>query len=73
MEPTEEKKCCETKSRCCFCSKMPGLFIILIGVTLLLVNTDKLSVDHGMIVFSIIVILFGLSKLCRGCCKCCDK
>jgi len=73
MEPAGEQKCCETKNRCCFRRKMPGVFIILAGVTLLLVNRDMLSEENGMLVFSIIVILFGVSKLCGGFCRCCDK
>jgi hypothetical protein len=36
METTEEKKCCENKKCGCFCHKMPGVLIVLIGVTILL-------------------------------------
>ena len=73
MEPTDEKKCCETKKRCCICSKMPGVFIILIGVLMLLVNLDVIHDKTMWVSISVIVILFGLSKLCRSCCNCCDK
>ena len=73
MEPTEEKKCCETKKRCCFCCKMPGVFIILIGVVALLVNLDVITDKTMWIAISVIIILIGLSKLCRSFCKCCDK
>ena len=31
METTGDKKCCETKKCGCFCHKMCGVFIILIG------------------------------------------
>jgi hypothetical protein len=52
---------------------MGGVFIVLIGVLLLLVNLEVMSDHAGFIAFSIIVILFGLSKICRSFCKCCDK
>jgi len=73
MEPTGEKNCCETKKRCCICDKMPGVFIILIGVVALLVNLDVIGDKTMWVSISIIIILFGLSKLCRSCCNCCDK
>ena len=73
MEPTEEKKCCETKNRCCVCSKMPGVFIILIGVAALLFNLDLISGRTLWVAISVLIILIGLGKICRGCCKCCDK
>ena len=73
MEPTEEKKCCEAKKRCCICAKMPGVFIILIGVLMLLVNLDVIHDKTMWVSISVIVILFGLSKVCRSCCNCCDK
>ena len=43
METTEEKKCCETKKGCCFCRMMPGVLIILIGVTILLGALDVIN------------------------------
>jgi hypothetical protein len=74
MEPTEEKKCCETKKCCCFCHKMPGVLIILIGVTILLGALDVINnFKTGAIIISILIILLGLSKLCPTFCKCCDK
>ena len=73
METAEEKKCCETKKCGCCCHRMGGVFIVLIGVLLLLVNLDVLSDRQGFVSFSIIVILFGLSKIGRSFCKCCDK
>jgi hypothetical protein len=73
METAEEKKCCETKKCGCCCHRMDGVFIVLIGVLLLLVNLDVLSDRQGFVSFSIIVILFGLSKIGRSFCKCCDK
>ena len=73
METTDGKKCCETKKCGCCCHRMGGVFIVLIGVLLLLVNLDVLSTRQGFGAFSIIVILFGLGKIGRSFCKCCDK
>ena len=73
METTEEKKCCETKKCGCFCHKMCGVFIILIGVMVLLFNLDVITGKTMWIAISVIIILIGLSKLCRSFCKCCDK
>ena len=73
METAEEKKCCEIKKCCCPCHKMCGVLIILVGIVALLVNLNVIS-DHAMwISISVIIILAGVSKLCRSCCKCCDK
>jgi len=73
METTDEKKCCETKKCCCPCHKMPGLFIILIGVAILLGALDVINEKAEWISIAIIVILIGLKKMCGGMCKCCDK
>jgi len=73
METSEEKKCCETKKCGCCCHKMCGIFIILIGVVALLVNLNVISDKTMWIAISVIIILIGLSKLCRSFCKCCDK
>lgn len=73
METTEEKKCCETKKCGCFCHKMPGVFVILIGVAILLRTLDVLASKPFWIIISILVILMGLKIMFRGVCKCCDK
>jgi len=73
METTDEKKCCETKKRCCFCRKMPGVFIILVGVAVLLRALDVLDHKTFWVSISILVIVGGLLAICRGSCKCCDK
>ena len=52
---------------------MPGVFIILIGVAALLFNLDVINDRTLWIAISVIVILIGLGKLCRGCCKCCEN
>jgi hypothetical protein len=52
---------------------MPGVFIILIGVAALLFNLDVINDRTLWIAISVIIILIGLGKLCRGCCKCCEK
>jgi phosphate starvation-inducible membrane PsiE len=72
MEPTEEKKCCETKKRCC-CRKMPGVFIILVGVAVLLRALEVLDHKTFWVSISILVIVGGLLAICRNSCKCCDK
>ena len=73
MEATEEKKCCETKKCCCFCHKVPGLLIILIGVAILLGVLDVISGKAEWITIAILIILIGCKKMCSGKCKCCDK
>jgi hypothetical protein len=73
METTEEKKCCETKKCCCFCHKMPGVLIVLIGVAILLGALNVISGKVEWIGIAIILILIGLKKMCGGACKCCDK
>lgn len=73
METTEEKKCCETKKCCCLCHKMGGIFIVLIGVTILLAGLDVFSLKTACISSAILVILIGLKKTCGNACKCCDK
>jgi fatty acid desaturase len=73
MEATEEKKCCETKKKCCFCRKMPAVFVVLIGVAVLLRALEVLGHKPFWITIAILVILAGLQQLCCGMCKCCDK
>lgn len=73
METTEEKKCCETRKCCCFCHKVPGLLIILIGVAILLGVLDVISGKAEWIAIAILIILVGCKKVCSGKCKCCDK
>lgn len=73
METTEEKKSCETKKCGCFCHKMTGVFVVLIGVALLLRAFDVLKADIVWMVLGIIVILAGLQHIFAGMCKCCDK
>ena len=73
MGPTEENKGCETQSRCCICAKMPGVFITLIGVAALLFNLDVINDKTLWVSISVLIILIGLGKICRGCCKCCEK
>jgi uncharacterized membrane protein len=72
METSEEKKSCETKKCGCFCHKMLGLFIVVIGVLILLRTLDVIPSTPFWITISILVILIGLKAMCRGC-KCCDK
>ena len=73
METNDEKKCCETKKCACFCHKMPGVFLILIGLAGLLRVLTVLTHIPFWIVISILVILAGLKVMCGNLCKCCDK
>ena len=73
METAEEKKCCETKKCCCFCHKVPGVLIALIGVAILLSVLDVISPKATGITIGILLILYGLKKATAGKCKCCDK
>lgn len=72
METSEEKKCCEAKKCGCFCHKMPGLFIVVIGVLVLLRSLDVIPSQPFWITISVLIILIGLKTMfCH--CKCCDK
>ncbi len=73
METTEEKKCCETRKCSCFCHRVPGLLIALFGVAILLGVLEVISAKAAVITIAILIILFGLKKMCVGMCKCCDK
>jgi len=70
---TTEKKYCETKKCCCFCHKVPGILVILIGVAILLGALEVITPKVEWIAVGILVILLGLKKMCSGACKCCDK
>jgi hypothetical protein len=73
MDPIEEKKCCETKKGRCICRMMPGLFVLLAGIAILLRALNVLQHTPFWIIISIIVILAGLQWMAAGMCKCCDK
>ena len=73
METTEDKKCCEVKKCGCFCHKMPGVFILLVGVAILLRALDVLAHTPFWITVAIIVIIAGLQTMLAGACKCCSK
>ncbi|HXI84115.1 MAG TPA: DUF5668 domain-containing protein [Verrucomicrobiae bacterium] len=57
----------------CPCHKMPGLFIVLIGLTFLLGALNVLSPRAVEIIWPILVILAGLKKMFSGMCKCCNS
>jgi hypothetical protein len=71
---TEGEKCAHTHSHChCICHMMKGLFIILIGLTVLLGNLEVLSAKVTGIIWPIFLILAGIKlSIMRGCCKCCE-
>jgi len=51
---------------------MPGLFIVLIGLTFLLGALNVLTARVVEITWPILLILLGLKKMFRGMCKCCS-
>jgi len=73
METTEEKKSCETSKCGCFCHKMPGLFILLAGVAILLRALEVLGHTPFWIIIAVIVMLAGLQYMFAGMCKCCGR
>lgn len=73
METPEEKNVVTPKKCGCPCHKVPGLFIVLIGVAILLSALGVVSGKTGGITVGVLVILFGLNKMCSGMCKCCSQ
>jgi hypothetical protein len=73
METSEDKKCGETKKCGCFCHKMPGLFVVLVGVAVLLRALEILKHTPFWIIVAVLVILAGLQTMFAGACKCCNK
>ena len=60
------------KSCCCFCHKVPGILVALIGVVFLLGALEVLSTKTVHITWPILLILLGLKCSCgKGKCKCC--
>jgi uncharacterized membrane protein len=66
-------ECCTTSEgkRCCPCRMMPGLFLILFGLTFLLRELCVITPHVAATIWPIIVILAGLQYLLRGLCTCC--
>jgi fatty acid desaturase len=62
--PSEGKKCCP-------CRKLPGLFLILFGLTFLLRELGVISPHVAAVTWPVIVILAGAQYLFRDLCKCC--
>jgi len=52
---------------------MPGVFIVLIGLTFLLGALNVLSPRAVEITWPILLILLGLKKIFSGMCKCCNE
>jgi uncharacterized membrane protein len=52
---------------------MGGVFIILMGVAVLLGTLEVISIKAAAITVGVLLILFGLKKICASMCKCCDK
>lgn len=78
MDPNEEKtnaepaKSSEPKKCACFCHKMPGVFVVLIGVAVLLRAVNVLGPKPFWVTIAVLVILLGLQCMTRGVCKCCS-
>ena len=49
-----------------------GLFLFLLGLVFLLNNLERLSDKATDILWPLLVLLFGLGLLVKGCCKCCS-
>ena len=69
METTEGKP----QGKCsCPCHKMPGVFIVLAGVAVLLRALDVLGHKGFWITVAVVVILAGLQAIFANKCKCCN-
>jgi len=68
-----EPECCTPAEgkKCCPCSKMPGLFLILFGLTFLLREVRLISPHVAGVAWPVIVILAGAQYMFRDLCKCC--
>jgi len=51
---------------------MPGPFVVLIGVDILLRALEVIGSKTHWVIISVLVILLGLQTMMRGKCKCCD-
>ena len=68
MENTQEK--CAGK---CPCHIVPGVLIVLVGLTFLLGSLGVIGEHMVSLIWPVLIILFGLKKICSGMCKCCAK
>ena len=69
---TEQIKNPEGQKCACFCHKMPGVFVVLIGVAILLRALNVLGSTAFWVTVGVLVILAGLQSMSRGVCKCCN-
>jgi hypothetical protein len=51
---------------------MPGVFVVLIGIDILLRALDVISSKTHWIIIAVLVILAGLQCIFRSKCKCCN-
>lgn len=51
--------------------KVGPLVVTLIGLVFLLKNYDVVSASFATMTWPILLIVAGLSKMCKGMCKCC--
>jgi len=67
-------ECCTSSDgkKCCPCKKMPGLFLLLFGLTFLLREAGWISAHCAAITWPVIVALAGLQLMFRDSCKCCQ-
>lgn len=71
-------ECCggtstEGGKKCCVCKKLPGLFLILFGLTFLLRETCVITPHVAALIWPVIVILGGAQVMFGGMCKCCQS
>lgn len=66
-------ECCTPSEgkKCCVCRKLPGLFLILFGLTFLLRATGLITPHAAALIWPVIVILAGVQVMFRDCCTCC--
>lgn len=63
---------CGDKGGCkCMHHKVPGVLVVLFGLSFLLKGLGYLTMEQVNIEWPILVIILGLMKLMGGKCKCC--
>jgi len=72
MNPQENQKVCESSGCHCHCHWVGPVAIVLIGVAVLLQTLGVFSAYVTGIVWPILLIILGATKLCK-CCGCCKK
>ena len=64
---------CESKKCSCFCHKILGVFVVIVGSMVALTVLGKVNTQLSLLVLAGIIVLTGLKMLFTGVCKCCGK